>query len=97
MDWVVGGIVSGDVLSAVVEAVEWLEWGFCVVVSVIVKGPGDRLAGEWLLDGVLIRVAVRRCRMCCMMWVASASFVLALGCGAVGWRLWGALLVCVSM
>ena len=32
-----------------------------------------------------------------MMLVAGVSFVLALGCGDVGWRLWGALLVCVFM
>ena len=32
-----------------------------------------------------------------MMLGAGVSFVPALGCKAVGWRLWGALLVCVSM
>ena len=68
-----------------------------MVVSGVEEGPGGGLVRGWLLEGVLIRVAVRRCRMCCMMLVAGGSFVLALSCGAVGWRLWGSLLVCVSM
>ena len=59
VDWVIGDIVGGDVLSVVVGAVNWLEWGSCVVVTVVGGGP----AKDWPLEGVLIRVAVRRCRM----------------------------------
>ena len=40
----------------------------------------------WLLGGMLVRVAVRRFRMCCSMLVVGGGFVLALGFGAVeGW------------
>ena len=50
-------------MSVVVGAVGWLEWGSCVVVTAIGGGPGGRLAGGWLLEGVLITGEVRRCRM----------------------------------
>ena len=59
----IGNIVGGDVLSVVLGAVDWLEWGSCVVVSFVVGGPGGGLAGGWLLEGVLISVAVHWCRM----------------------------------
>ena len=59
------------------------------------SGRGGRggPAGGWLLEVGLSKVAVFRCRMCCMMVVAGGGFIPALSCGAVGWtwvgvRLW---------
>jgi hypothetical protein len=95
VDWVSGDSVSGDVLSVVMGAVDWLKWGSCVVVTVVGGGLGGGPAGRWLLEGVLIRIALRRCRMFCMMLVAGGSFVLVLGCEAVVWRLVGSLMVCL--
>ena len=97
VDWVIGDIVGGDVLSVMVGVVDWLKWGSFVVVTVVGGGPGGVLAGGWLLEGVLIRVAVRRCRMGCILLRVGRGFVLALGRGAVGWQLWGALMVCLFM
>ena len=66
------------------------------MVEVVLFRLGFRVvAVGWPLGGALIRVAVRRCRMCCIMLVAGGGFVLMLGCGAVGWRLVGSLMVCL--
>jgi hypothetical protein len=73
--------------------VDWLEWGSCVVVTIVGGGPRGGPAGGWLLEVGLSKVAVHQCRMCCMMLVAGGNFVSALGCGAVGWRLVGSLMV----
>ena len=76
-------------------AVAWLVW-VSLVVEVVLFRLGFRVvAVGWLLEGALIRVAVRLCRMCCIMLVAGGGFVLALGCGTVGWRLVGFLMVCL--
>ena len=70
-------------------AVAWLVW-VSLVVEVVLFRLGFRVvAVGWLLEGVLMRVAVHRCRMCCIMLVVGGGFVLALGCGAVGWWLVG--------
>jgi hypothetical protein len=67
-------------------AVAWL-----VSVSLVVEVGLFRLgfrvvAVGWPLGGALFRVAVRRCRMCCIMLVAGGGFILALGFGVVeGW------------
>ena len=57
----VGDVVGGDVLSAVVGVVDWLERGTCG--GVWRWGGGGGPVGGWLLGVVLIKVAVRRCRM----------------------------------
>ena len=73
-------------------AVAWLVW-VSLVVEVGLFRLGFRVvAVGWPLGGALIRVAVRRCRMCCIMLVAGGGFILALGCGAVGWQLVGFLM-----
>ena len=59
----IGDVVGGDVLSVVVGAVDWLERGTCVVVSGVGEGPGGGPVRGWLLEVVLSKVAVRRCRM----------------------------------
>jgi hypothetical protein len=79
-------------MGSVVGAVAWL-----VSVSLVVEVGLFRLgfgvvAVGWPLGGALIRVAVRRCRMCCIMLVAGGGFILAFCCGAVGWRLVGFLM-----
>ena len=83
--------------GSVVGAVAWL-----VSVSLVVEVGLFRLgfgvvAVGWPLGGALIRVAVRRCRMGCILLGVGGGFFLALGCGAVGWQLWGALMVCLFM
>ena len=68
-------------------AVAWLVW-VSLVVEVVLFRLGFRVvAVGWLLEGALIRVAVRRCRMCCIMLVAGGGFVLALEPWGGGW--WG--------
>jgi len=79
-------------MGSVVGAVAWL-----VSVSLVVEVGLFRLgfrvvAVGWPLGGALIRVAVRRCRMCCIMLVAGGGFILAFGSGAVGWQLVGFLM-----
>ena len=58
-----GDVVGSDVLSVMVGGVDWLERGTCVVVSGVGGGPWGGPVRGWLLEVVLIKVAVRRCRM----------------------------------
>ena len=85
------------VLTVLMGAVGWLGCGIGVMVSSVGGGPWGGLFSGQLLEVVLSMVAVRRCRMWCMMLVAAVGFVPVLGCGAVGWQLWVALLVFVFM
>jgi len=60
-------------------------WVFGVILGVGVLSLVVGAVG-WLLGWVLVRVAVRRCRMCCSMLVVGGGFILALGFGVVeGW------------
>ena len=59
----IGDIVGGDVLSVVLGAVGWLGCGIGVAVSRVGGGPwGGPFRGR-LLEVVLSKLAVRRCRM----------------------------------
>ena len=70
-------------------AVAWLVWVLLVVEVVLFRLGFRVVAVGWLLEGALIRVAVRRCRMCCIMLVAgrASSWRWAVGPWGGGW--WG--------
>ena len=93
--WVASSGCEVWIRGSVVGAVVWL-MSVSLVVEVVLFRLGLRVvAVGWLLEGALIWVGVRRCRLCCIMLVAGGGFILALGCGAVGWRLVGFLMGCL--
>ena len=63
------------VLIVVLGAVGWLGCGIGVLVSSVGGGPWGGRFSERLLEDGLIMVAVRRCRMWCMMLVDAVGFV----------------------